>query len=78
MKVAVSIPDPVFVEAERLAVRLKTSRSDLYARALNAFVGANSPEHVTEALNAVVDEVGTEPDAFTKAAANRALKRVEW
>lgn len=77
MNVAVSIPDPVFAEAEALAARLGTSRSDLYARALNAFVGAHSPDRVTAARDAVVDAIGTEPDAFARTAADRALKRVE-
>jgi len=78
MKVAVSIPDPVFAEAELLATRLKTTRSEIYARALDAFVGAHAPDRVTEAINAVVDEVGGEPDDFARAAARRLLDRVEW
>lgn len=78
MKVAVSIPDPIFEDAEALAQRFKTSRSDLYARALGAFVAAHAPDLVTQAVNAVVDEVGAEPDPFTKTAARRALERVEW
>lgn len=78
MKVAVSIPDEVFGEAERVARQLKVSRSKLYARALAEFVDRRSEDSVTAAVNAVVDEVGTEPDAFAKAAARRALERVEW
>jgi metal-responsive CopG/Arc/MetJ family transcriptional regulator len=78
MKVAVSIPDDVFEEADALAARLKASRSEIYARALAAFVGQYSPDRVTQAINAVVDEVGAEPDEFTRAAARRALQRVEW
>ena len=78
MKVAVSIPDPVFDEGEQLARRLKTSRSDLYARALAAYVGDHAPDQVTQAINDVVDAVGTEPDGFAKAAARAALERVEW
>lgn len=78
MKVAVSIPDPVFAEAELLARRLKTTRSQIYARALDAFVGAHAPDRVTEAIDAVVDEVGAEPDAFTRAAARRVFDRTEW
>lgn len=34
MKVAVSIPDKVFSEAEDLAKRLKASRSEIFSRAL--------------------------------------------
>lgn len=78
MKVAVSIPDPIFAEAEQLARRLRLKRSEVYARALAAYVGARTPDQVTEAINAVVDEVGAKPDAFTKAAARRALERTDW
>lgn len=78
MKVAVSIPDPVFAEAELLARRLNTTRSDIYARALDAFVGTHAPDRVTEAINSVVDAVGVEPDGFVRAAARRVLERVEW
>jgi metal-responsive CopG/Arc/MetJ family transcriptional regulator len=78
MKVAVSIPDPVFAEAEQLAAHLKTSRSNLYARALAAFVGNHAQERVTEKMNAVVDTVDASPDLFSKAAARRVFERVEW
>ena len=78
MKVAVSIPDRVFAEAERLAAHLKTSRSELYARALAAFVGNHAQDRVTERMNAVVDAVGESPDPFSHAAARRVFERVEW
>lgn len=78
MKVAVSIPDRVFEEAERLAAHLKTSRSKLYARALAAFVGNHAQDSVTEKMNAIVDTVGASSDPFSRAAAHRVLERVEW
>jgi hypothetical protein len=78
MKTAVSIPDPVFDEAEQLAKRLKTSRSELYARALARFIGEHAPDRVTRALNDVVDAVGAGPDEFTAAASRRVLERAEW
>jgi len=78
MKTAVSIPDEIFEEAERLAERLRTSRSRLYSRALGEFVRHHSPEHVTEAMNRVVDQVGREPDEFSRAAARGVLRKVEW
>jgi hypothetical protein len=79
MKVAVSIPDPVFAEAEALAKRLNTSRSDLYARALHAFVGTHAPDRVTDAMNATIDAVGAGEDAdFVRAAARRALEASDW
>ena len=77
MKTAVSIPDDVFEEAERLATELKTSRSQLYSRALREFVARHAPDRLTEAMNRVVDEVGSEIDEFSQRAAYRVLERVE-
>ena len=78
MKVAVSIPDDVFAEAEALAKRLKSSRSEIYSRALGEFIGTHAPDRVTERMNDVVREVGIEPDAFSVAAARKVLKQTEW
>jgi predicted transcriptional regulator len=78
MKTAVSIPDETFQAAERLAARLRKSRSQLYAEALAEYVARRDPEAVTEAWNAVADELGEEPDAFIAEAARRVLERSEW
>jgi predicted transcriptional regulator len=78
MKAAISIPDDVFEAGERLARRLKTSRSQLYARALADFVVQHDEEQVTVAMNRVLDQVGTGVDDFSGRAAKRALRRVEW
>jgi len=78
MKVAVSIPDDIFAEAEALAKRLKTSRSDIFSRALGEFIGHHAPDRVTDLMNDVVREVGEEPDAFRVAASRRVLKNSEW
>ena len=78
MKVAVSIPDDVFAEAEALAKRLKSSRSEIYSRALGEFIGTHAPDRVTERMNDVVRDVGPKPDAFSVAAARRVLKNTEW
>jgi hypothetical protein len=78
MKTAVSIPDNVFEEAERLAAELRTSRSQLYSRALQEYVARHAPDRLTEAMNRVVDEVGPEVDEFSQRAANQILERVKW
>lgn len=78
MKIAVSIPDEVFQEAERLARRTETSRSELYARALAEYVARHAPDHVTEAMDRVADELGHETDEFTSAASRRILEHSEW
>jgi metal-responsive CopG/Arc/MetJ family transcriptional regulator len=78
MKAAVSIPDDVFAEAEALAKRLKSSRSEIYSRELGEFIGTHAPDRVTERMNDVVKDVGIEPDAFSVAAARKVLKSTEW
>jgi metal-responsive CopG/Arc/MetJ family transcriptional regulator len=78
MKTAVSIPDDVFQEAERLVSELKISRSQVYSRALREFVARHAPDHVTDAMNRVVDAVGPETDPFSQEASRRVLEGVEW
>ncbi|MBM4089229.1 MAG: hypothetical protein FJ276_07340 [Planctomycetes bacterium] len=78
MKTAVSIPDDVFQDAERLAGRLRTSRSQLYARALAEYLARHDDDHVTSAMNMVVDEVGSAPNDFSREAAHQTIRRVEW
>ena len=78
MKTAVSIPDDVFEDAERLASRLRTSRSQLYARALAEFVARHDDDRVTSLMDQAVREAGRGADAFVQAAAQKSLQRVEW
>jgi predicted transcriptional regulator len=58
MKIAVSIPDPIFSAAEALAVSLNKPRSQLYAEAIAQFVGKHSGASITERLNEVHDREG--------------------
>lgn len=78
MKVAVSIPDPVFAQAEELSRLLGTSRSKLYARALDAFLAVHMPDQLAKSWNDVVDAVGAESDPFVREAARQTLARTEW
>lgn len=78
MKTAVSIPDDVFEDAERLATRLGTSRSQLYARALAEFVARHDDDRVTALMDQAVREAGVEADTSLQAAARQSLQRVEW
>jgi predicted transcriptional regulator len=78
MKAAVSIPDDVFGEGERLARRLKTSRSQLYARALAQFVAQHDENRVTAGMNEVIDQVGAGAEPFVRVAASQALRREPW
>jgi metal-responsive CopG/Arc/MetJ family transcriptional regulator len=78
MKLAVSIPNEIFVEAEAFAKSSQTSRSRLYARALAEFMARHSPDKVTEAMDRVVASVGRENDGFRSRAVRRTFERNEW
>ena len=51
MKTAISLPDPLFRAADRLAKRMGLSRSELFQRALKAFLHEHEEVGVTESLN---------------------------
>ena len=78
MKTAVSLPDPLYAEADRLARRQGKSRSRLYADALAEYLARHDPEVVTETLNAVCGDVDSRLDPGLAATARRALERTEW
>jgi len=77
MKTAVSVPDDVFAKAERLARRMKKSRSELFSNALAEYIARHAPDHVTETMNQVCDEIGA-ADPFVAAASRRILENTEW
>jgi metal-responsive CopG/Arc/MetJ family transcriptional regulator len=74
MKTAVSIPDQVFEQAERLARRTRQSRSHIFSSALREYVARHSPDDVTEAM----DRVGEQDDRFVARAARQTLAHSEW
>lgn len=79
MKVAVSIPDRIFEEAERLAAEARRSRSDLYARALAEYVARHAPDRITESMNLAVAALdGERPDGFAVVAGRRRLEHSDW
>jgi metal-responsive CopG/Arc/MetJ family transcriptional regulator len=78
MKTAISIPDKVFAEAERLSRRLKKSRSQIYTEAVNEYIARHDPEAVTEAMNRACEAVGEYTDPAISAATRRTLESVEW
>jgi predicted transcriptional regulator len=78
MKTAVSIPDEVFEEAERLARRMKRPRSEVYSRALAEYVARHAPDRVTEAMNRTLAEINQRADDFSRTASRRVLERSDW
>lgn len=81
MKTAISLPDPLFEEAEGLAQRLGKSRSQLYAEAVADYLARHDSEEITRRMDRVLEELGDaerrEDRAVTSYSADM-LRRVEW
>ncbi len=79
MKTAVSVPDDLFAQVDRLAKRSRRSRSEVYSAALRDYVARHAPDEVTAGLDAVLADIGGPPtDPFPAAAARRTLGAAEW
>ena len=80
MKTAISIPDPIFESAEKLAKRLGISRSQLYSDAVDALIEKYRYSGVTEQLDAVY-EANPEASRLEKdleALQSQSLTGEEW
>lgn len=78
MKVAVSIPDPLFEEAERVSQLLRIPRSQLYSRALQAFVRHHSGDDITARMNAALDRIGASEEPGWDAPGLEVIRREKW
>ncbi len=80
MKTAISIPDSIFEEAERLAKMRGWSRSELYANAVTAYVNSERFAGVREKLDAVYghDAEDSAIDPLLAEAQVRSLPREKW
>ncbi len=77
MKIAISVPDPVFQAGEHLAQQLKLSRSQLYSEALAAYLSARGATEVTARLDAMHGGTGVTVDASLLRAQSQALVEVQ-
>jgi metal-responsive CopG/Arc/MetJ family transcriptional regulator len=77
MKVAVSVPDQVFKEAEKVSKRLRVSRSRLYAQALEEFVQKHQRKGVRAALDEVYEAQTSDVETALADLQARALKE-KW
>ena len=80
MKTAISIPDSLFEEAERLARTRGWSRSELYANAVTAYVNSERFAGVREKLDAVYgnDQQDSTLDPLLADAQARSLPKEKW
>ena len=78
VKTAVSIPDPLFEAADRLARRRNVSRSALYAEALQLLLAQEVGEStVTDRLDEVYDAIDAGLDPVVATLQSEAL-REDW
>lgn len=78
MKTAISIPDDVFRRADRLAKKLRVSRSELYARAVARFLQEHGREGITKALDALYAEQPSDLDPRIAAAQTSSIADDAW
>lgn len=81
MKTAISLPDPLFEEAEAAAKDLGVSRSKLIQTALEEFLKRRRDDAITESIDRYIAKYGSELSEEDEAwlAHNRELlRRVEW
>lgn len=78
MKTAISLPDPLFEQAERLAQRFDLNRSQLYARALQEYLNKYDPDSITAAFNAVYTTESSEIDPILWQLQTLSMPEDEW
>jgi len=78
MKTAVSVPDPVFKEAEKLKKKLKVSRSQLYSQAVDSYVKAHRRSDVTRQLDEVLKDVDSRLDPVMARLQSKVFRREKW
>jgi predicted transcriptional regulator len=78
MKTAVSLPDELFQEAEATARRLRVSRSELYAKAIKAFLTQQNGDAITERLNDLYSRHAARVDPELHRAQLNSLTKDSW
>ena len=78
MKTAISLPDPIFEEAEALAQKLGMSRSELYTEALKAYLRRYNREQILSKLNEVYSQESSELDSVLAKMQFMSLPHEDW
>ena len=78
MKTAISIPDPIFKAAERLARRLGMTRSHLYTKAVTGYIQKHKNDKVCEKLNEIYERESSSLDSTMHAIQWASIDEEEW
>ncbi|KJH73366.1 ribbon-helix-helix domain-containing protein [Aliterella atlantica] len=78
MKTAISLPDSIFAEAEALAKQLGLSRSELYTKALQAYLRKYNQNLILNKLNQVYEQEFSELDPVLSTMQFMSLPNEDW
>jgi metal-responsive CopG/Arc/MetJ family transcriptional regulator len=78
MKVAISVPDPIFEAAELLAKQRRVPRSQLFAEALREYVSRHGSAAVTAKLNDVYAQEASAVEAPLAQAQYASIPHETW
>ena len=78
MKTAISLPDPIFEEAEVLAQKLGISRSELYTEALKVYLRRYNREQILSKLNEVYSQESSDLDTVMTTMQLLSLPQEDW
>lgn len=78
MKTAISVSDDVFELSEKLAKKLKISRSAVFAMGVKKLAEEHDEEKIIAQINKVCEEVDTSLDPAIRQYQNRMLRKEKW
>ncbi len=78
MKTAISLPDPIFEEAEVVAQKLGISRSELYTEALKVYLRRYNRERILSKLNEVYSQESSDLDTVMTTMQLLSLPQEDW
>lgn len=78
MKTAISVPNDVFELSERLAKKLKISRSQVFAMGVKKLAEDHDEEDLIANINMVCEKVDTSVDPVLFKMAMLSLPKEEW
>lgn len=78
LKIAISVPENIFSQAEEEAKIMGLSRSGFYATALAEFIERHREDHITSTLNAIYAETDSRMDVVLAGMQAASLSPEEW
>lgn len=78
MKTAISVPNDIFELSEKLAKKLKVSRSQIFAMGVKKLGEEFEEEEIISSINRVCEKVDTSLDPAIRDYQKRTFKREKW